>query len=371
MIAPVFFRVDASLRIGTGHVMRCLALADALRARGLQSHFVCRAHQGHMAEKILFAGHGLTMLPFELPANAEANDSVSNWLGGEWRRDAERTIAAMDGSRVSWLVVDHYALDSRWESFLRPFCANLFAIDDLANRPHKCDLLLDQTLGRGEIDYETLVPGGSQLLVGPRFALLPPEFAARREHSLGRRLESGLRQILVSMGGVDADNATGKVLLALDSCILPDDCRVVVALGALSPWRDDLQFQVENMRPHCTIRCDVANMAELMVDCDLAIGAAGGSAWERCCLGLPAIVVVLADNQRDIARALGAAGAAAIIASAADVQSELAPLLHSLQADDRRMAMSAAASELVDGRGIGRVCQAMENLACQRKVQPD
>jgi UDP-2,4-diacetamido-2,4,6-trideoxy-beta-L-altropyranose hydrolase len=371
--ASVLIRADASLRIGSGHVMRCLALADALRARGWPSRFVCRAHDGHLAEKIRAAGHAITLLPIEVRAPGDdAGASVhAGWLGSEWQRDAAQTLAAIGGERVPWLVADHYALDARWEAALRPFCARLLVIDDLADRPHACDLLLDQNLGRVATDYARLLPAGTATLIGPKFALLRPEFAARREQSLERRRASGLRRILVGMGGADADNATARVLSALDVYPLPDDCRIVVALGALSPWREQLQAQAERMRHPCTIRCDVADMAALMAESDLAIGAAGGSAWERCCLGLPAIVVVLADNQRNGARALAATGAAAMIASVTDMADGLAPLLRALQADERRMAMSSAASKLADGQGIGRLCEAMEQLACQSNAQRD
>src|SRR5690606_35975420 len=187
-----------------------------------------------------------------------------------------------------WLIVDHYALDARWESQQKDFCGRLAVIDDLASRPHSCDLLLDQNLGRRMQDYSHLVADNCELLIGPDYALLRPEFISARKHSLERREKPVLRNLLISMGGVDKDNVTSHVLEALKPCLLPNDTRISVVMGANAPWAGLVQQQAA-MMPWCTeVVFNVDNMAQRMAESDFAIGAAGSTSWERCCLGLPA-----------------------------------------------------------------------------------
>ena len=184
----ITFRTDASLQIGTGHVMRCLTLADALAARGAYCQFICRAHDGNLIEFI--RRKGLTAHP--LPAGAALPRSPTDpthaaWLGATQAEDAEACAPILAAQRPDWLIVDHYALDARWERALAPHYRKLMVIDDLADRPHSCDLLLDQTFGRDAADYRPLVPADCRLLCGSHYALLRPEFAALRPYSLQRR----------------------------------------------------------------------------------------------------------------------------------------------------------------------------------------
>lgn len=368
MNPQVLFRVDGSERIGSGHVVRCLAIANELRERGMRSRFVCRAHAGHLGEKIAAAGHELVMLPLATAESDRDSSAVAyaDWLGCDWETDAAQTEAAVGSQRMTWLIIDHYALDARWEARLRPRSERMLVIDDLADRAHDCDILLDPNLGRQANAYARLLPATTRLLIGPCFALLRPEFSALRERSLQRRLQPHMRQIMVSMGGADADNVTGRVLTALAGCALPEDCRIVAVVGAASPWRDELLVQAASLRFGCEIRVDVSDMARLMLESDLAIGAGGGTAWERCCLGLPSIVLVLAENQRAGAQALHAVGAAELIASMDDVGAKLPRLLQEFQAQERLAVASQSARAVTDGRGIARLLQAMEELACHQ-----
>jgi len=242
-MVKIAFRVDASLEIGTGHVMRCLTLADALRERGAAScTFVCRPHQGHLLALVTQRGHLALALP-ELQEGTQFNRNGvahSHWLGTDWATDTQDTQQALsahtDGQPMDWLVVDHYALDARWEEALRPQAKRIMVIDDLADRPHACDLLLDQNLGRSAKDYGGLLKGKTITLIGPQYALLRPEFAALRAQSLAsRQSNSQLRRLFVTMGGVDKDNATGQVLAALQTCHLPVNLRVTVVMGPHPP----------------------------------------------------------------------------------------------------------------------------------------
>lgn len=235
----IAFRADASLQIGTGHVMRCITLADALRERGAKSTFICRPHTGHLLDLIKQRGHEtIALTPADNSFIAPADPFHAKWLGTDWASDAMQTQQALGDQVADWLVVDHYGLDRRWEKVMRSQAQRIMVIDDLADRPHDTDLLLDQNLGRQAHDYGGLLSRHTQTLIGPTYALLRPEFAQWREHSLQRRAQPKLKNLLITMGGVDHDNATGKVLDALTHCELPTELRITVVMGPTAPgWR--------------------------------------------------------------------------------------------------------------------------------------
>lgn len=350
----VVFRVDASLQIGTGHVMRCLTLADVLAERGAECHFICRVHQGNLIDLVRSKGYAANALPCESSISAiDGRLPHADWLGASQQRDAQACFPILQTIQPDWLIVDHYALDSEWELELKPHYRQLMVIDDLADRFHQCDLLLDQTFGRDAGDYRRWVPGNCQLLCGSQYALLRREFAALRAYSVKRRAEPQLRQLLIAMGGVDKNNATGEVLKALRVCPLPADCQITVVMGSTAPWLFEVANQAQSMPWPTHVLVGVNEMAQLMADCDLAIGAAGATSWERCCLGLPAVMLVLADNQRTIAQALYDVGAAQLT----DTR-ELAnqPLIASQLIDHKTLrSMTAAALAVTDGLGAKRV----------------
>jgi len=358
----VAFRVDASLQIGTGHVMRCLTLADALRERGARCSFVCRLHQGHLMGLIAQRGHRALVLP-ELQEGAQPihnGAAHAHWLGTDWATDAQHTKQVLSvhlgNQPLDLLVVDHYALDACWEEALRPQVMRIMVIDDLADRPHACDLLLDQNLGRSAQDYEGLLKGKFTTLVGPKYALLRPEFAVLRKQSLARRQSKPqLQRLLVTMGGVDKDNATGLVLSALQSCTLPADMRVTVVMGPHAPWLEQVQAQATQMPWFTEVLVGVDNMAQLMAESDLAIGAAGGTAWERCSLGVPSLVLVLAKNQLSGALALQKSGAAMAIETQQQITDFMGQIQTTESAKDVLDKLSKTAAVVADGEGCQRV----------------
>ena len=368
MTMKVVFRVDASLQIGTGHVMRCLTLADALRERGASCCFVCRPHQGHLLAFIAQRGH-LVLALLELHEGAQPNQigtAHAHWLGTDWATDAQDTQEALSaqtgGQPIDWLVVDHYALDACWEKALRPQAKRIMVIDDLADRSHACDLLLDQTFGRRPEDYMPHVTDGCTLLCGSNYALLRPEFAALREYSLSRRAQPALKELLITMGGVDNDNVTGAVLRGLKSSPLPEDSRLTVVMGQTAPWLKDVQDLASQMPRPTQVLVGIDNMAQLMADSDLAIGAAGATSWERCCLGLPSIMLVVAENQLEVAKGLAKADAALLCLTGQALSKQLAVLLGKLCYDIEQVAMlSEAAAKVADGTGTGAVLARMEN----------
>ncbi|MDY0273694.1 MAG: UDP-2,4-diacetamido-2,4,6-trideoxy-beta-L-altropyranose hydrolase, partial [Advenella sp.] len=311
----IVFRADASLEMGTGHVMRCLTLANALHAEGNECHFICREHPGNLIEFIRKQGHmvhSLSYLENEKVGDKNNEGSVlahATWLGASQKEDAAASEKILATIKPEWLVVDHYALDYRWEQELKPYYQNLLVIDDLADRKHDCNILLDQTFGRKAEDYHPWVPPDCTLLCGSNYALLRPEFSQLRAYSLERRKQPQLQRLLITMGGVDKDNVTGLVLRALTCCELPQDCLITVVMGGNAPWLKEVQEQASQMPWLTEVYVNVNNMAKLMADADFCIGAAGSTSWERCCLGLPTIMVVLAENQEMAATLLQEANA--------------------------------------------------------------
>ena len=361
------FRADASLQIGSGHVMRCLTLADAFADEGAQCHFLCRAHPGHLMEAIVAHGHVIHELPNAMASGADSNSKApahSAWLGCDWGIDARQSREVIQTLEPNWLVVDHYALDARWEQAVSSQSCRLLIIDDLADRPHAADLLLDQNLGRSSADYSALVPASCRCLIGPQYGLLRPEFARLREVSLDRRWSRrSLGQLLITLGGVDKDNAAGRVLSALKACDLPDDCRVSVIMGETAPWLASVRSQAANMPWPTEVVVNVADMAWRMANADLAIGAAGSTAWERCCLALPTFMLVLADNQRNIATNLDAAGAVVSFGTP-DNLGEMVTHWTTLTQPDVLESMAYTAASITDGQGLARL---IDIMACSTR----
>ncbi len=354
----IAFRADASLEIGSGHVMRCLTLADALRDKGAECWFICRSHQGHLAELIRSRGHHCQLLDVvaepEQGTAGVSSPAHASWLGCSWMLDAAQTRVILAELRPAWLVVDHYALDANWESKLRTHVSRIMVIDDLADRPHDCDLLLDQNLGRQPDDYREHVPYSCQILTGPRYALLRPEFARLRAFSLHRRKSSRLHQLLITMGGVDLPNATGEILNMLQQCLLPDDCRISVVMGPSAPWLGKVRDMARTMKWPTEILVGVNDMATHMANCDLAIGAAGSTSWERCCLGVPTLMVTLAQNQLVIGDALHHQGGAILIGAltAPHFKANFHELMSTIIAGPQCLRnMCANSSTLTDGNG--------------------
>lgn len=350
------FRVDASRKIGSGHVMRCLTLAEQLSAQGSQCGFISRAHPGNLIELIRERGFEAIVLSLD-PASPAAvrSDGYEHWLGCDWRSDAEVTHAALGTLRPDWMVVDHYALDARWEALIRPCCNRLAVIDDLANRSHDCDLLLDQNaVADAEIRYEGKVPHSCQLMLGPRHALLQSRYAALRGEACPR---SGVvRRVLVYFGAADSGNLTGLTVEVLLELARPE-ITVDVVVDPAHPHATSLATKLAAHR-NFTVHGRLPTLAPLMKSADLAIGAGGATSWERCCLGLPSLVITLADNQRPIAAELDRLGVLRWLGhqdevDAAALRSALVDLV-----DGRRTAeWSRRALALVDGLGAARVAE--------------
>jgi UDP-2,4-diacetamido-2,4,6-trideoxy-beta-L-altropyranose hydrolase len=343
----VVFRADASVALGTGHVMRCLALADALRRRAAKCHFICREQVGHLLELVRQRGHTAHTLP-----------ATEHLTGAEgWQADCARVEAIVNALRPEWLIVDHYQLGHEWEASIRPSAGRLLAVDDLG-RMHCCDLLLDQNFANPiHARYEASRVASTEVLLGPRFALLRPDFARWRPHALGRR-DGTLRRLLVTMGGSDPGNETSKVLSGLQES-RGRDWSVDVVVGGANPNRRSVEKACARL-PAARLHVDTTRMAELMVRADCAIGAAGTTTWERCCLGLPALVTVLSLDQLAIAESLAGMGVQVSMGRSSDVTSDdYVGALGQLTAE-RLRAMAATAAGICDGLGAERVADRLQ-----------
>jgi len=367
----ILFRADASLEIGTGHVMRCLTLSDALSQEGAQVQFICREHKGNLIAHIRSKGYPVHVLKIiDSIASADLNsgrakeDSLfhAQWLGSTQEQDARACKQILQKVQPDWLIVDHYSIDKNWQEELQGTYKRLMVIDDLADRYHLCNLLLDQNLGHTEDVYSSLVPENCVVLAGPKYALLRPEFAAIREYSIQRRIGSKLDRLLVTLGGVDQPNATSEVLEALKDCSLPESCQISVVMGEQSPWLDQVRLIAAAMPWQTKVLVNIDDMAKVMASSDLAIGAAGSTAWERCCLGLPSLLIVLTKNQRSGALALQDAGAACLLGGVSKIRSQLPKALIAISLPNMLAEMVQHASNITDGQGTSLVIQQMKSL---------
>lgn len=282
----IIIRADASKEIGTGHIMRCLALADDLKQYQIDAIFICRKLSGHMSEYIKQRGYRVFL-----------RDSQANFSDDEVEQDALFTIQIIEelGSNPKWIIVDHYSLDEKWESRVRPHTHKIVVIDDLANRKHQADILVDQNLAENAaMRYQHLVPEDCRLLLGPSYLLLRPAFYLERS---GLRQRTGMiRRLLVFFGGSDPTNETEK---AIDGLIhLGLDIEIDIIIGQSYEHRTEVQRKCTYL-PQANLHVQVENMAQYIASADFALGAGGVAMWERCYLGLPSAVTIVADNQRD------------------------------------------------------------------------
>ncbi|GAA0454018.1 UDP-2,4-diacetamido-2,4,6-trideoxy-beta-L-altropyranose hydrolase [Alkalibacillus silvisoli] len=275
----VVFRTDASRQIGTGHVMRSLTLAEHLKKQGASVTFICSCLRGHLID--LIKGYG-----FQCQSITPSYDLFE---------DANQTKRLIEKELVDWLIVDHYSLDSKWEKVLRPYTERIMVIDDLADREHDCDLLLDYQIGSNHhLHYESLVPKDAVKLLGLKFLLLRPEFIEARKSV---KIRQSVNRLLVSFGGSDKTGESVKVLRALEQ--LSHAVTVDVVIGQDHPFKHWIEEWCAK-RSNITCHVSIDYISQLMAKADLAIGAGGTTTYERAYLGLPALVIETANNQTGV-----------------------------------------------------------------------
>ena len=292
----ILIRVDSSNLIGSGHLMRCLTMAEQQRNNGATVTFVCRNLEGNLSGLVQEKSFNLILLP-----NEDENNNLtgySKWLTVPQEQDAVETVDVIKKiGPVHRVVVDSYAIDETWEKMIRPYADEVFVIDDLANRHHDCDVLLDQNFYLNKEErYAGLVPDNCRLLLGPKYALFRDEFYKAKQKMKLR--EGQLHNILVFYGGVDATDETSKAIKALTRLKSNGelaDVQITIMVGASNIRKDDIAILCQ--KAGFNYLCQVNNMATLMSEADLMLGAGGTTTWERCFLGVPAIVTAVAENQ--------------------------------------------------------------------------
>ena len=295
-----FIRVDASIEIGTGHVIRCLTLAHRLKKEGKQVAFICRGAEGDCIELIEKQGFHVYKLKSIL-------GSLWTYVADYWERDVKETIDVLKQHEVEKLIIDHYSIDIKWEQATRPFTKEIIIIDDLANRKHDCDTLLDQNFYLNmETRYKGLVSSTTNLLLGPTHALLREEFIEAKKNL--KAFSGKLERLFIFFGGSDPTNETEKILYSIMPLIEKYNFEVDVVVGNSNQNKKRIK-DISLTNKNINFYCQINNIAELMAKADIAIGAGGATTWERVFLGLPSIVIAVAMNQVEVAKAVANTGA--------------------------------------------------------------
>ncbi|MED4402765.1 UDP-2,4-diacetamido-2,4,6-trideoxy-beta-L-altropyranose hydrolase [Metabacillus fastidiosus] len=308
----VVIRTDASFEIGTGHVMRCITLAKQLVHEGAEVLFICRSFYGNSISFIQSQGfHVHTLL-------SDKNKKHLQWTRDNWEKDSEETklILGSLNKKIDLLIVDHYGLDIKWESKFCSVVNYIMVIDDLANRVHNCDLLLDQNYYFNMNNrYKGLVPEYCTLMLGPSYVLLRDEFLSIDPQKIKR--DDSINNILIFFGGTDP---TGETLKTLKVIQKPNFSHIEfnVVVGEANPKKEEIKEMCTKIK-NSIYHCQTNNMAELMLKADLAISAGGATTWERCFLGLPSLIIIVAENQEDVTNVVVEKGAAYCLGNSIEV----------------------------------------------------
>jgi UDP-2,4-diacetamido-2,4,6-trideoxy-beta-L-altropyranose hydrolase len=360
----IALRTDASRRIGTGHLRRCLSLAQALHDEGAQVQFVCREHDeiSGIADEGQEVVAWLPKPPGYTPV--EGDPAHADWAGCAWQQDADETIAALRDWKPDWVLIDHYAFDARWhERVAAALACRIAVIDDLADRPLACAVLIDQNLHSDHaVKYAAQLRLPARILGGPRYALLAPRYRTAPRHRFQRHVKS----IGIFMGGGDPDDFTSRVLVA---------CRDVahftgpIELVSSSRNPNFARHQELAQRwPDTRVLHDEPDLTAFFARHDLQVGSGGVAAWERCVLRAPTLALQIAPNQRAVLPQLAIAGAIEWLAVDGATVQEIGDAVKELiVATRRRIAMVRAMRDLVDGMGCARVAAAL-SLAIEPRL---
>lgn len=359
----IAFRTDASSEIGMGHFMRCLALADALLSYDCEIQFISRSTPEVLRQMLLERRIRLLELSEDVKVCELDELPHAHWLKVSQRQDAMQTVELLNSKTLDWLIVDHYAIDHRWEKYIRRIAKNILVIDDLADRIHDCDILLDQNLYQEKNQkYVGLVPEKCTKLIGPQYALLRKEFREARRHLKTRSGE--VNSILIFLGGIDLHNYTSLALQALKKTDWKVNVDVVV--GQYHPCIEEIQTLCMASGFVCHVQSN--QIALLMARADLAIGAGGVALWERCCMGLPSICIVTASNQKAQIEEMSARGLIISIGEELDFVEAIYNGLqrHKLELD--LLKISSNLTDIVDGYGALKVMSHLVDMEVQIRL---
>jgi UDP-2,4-diacetamido-2,4,6-trideoxy-beta-L-altropyranose hydrolase len=358
-IMDVVFRVDAANHIGSGHVVRCITLAkELLRILDVKVTFFCRDFDGNLISFI--SSHGFKVKVLSYGSEEFQSSDYNSFLRASYDDDAKATIELLSQNfsrGVDWLIIDHYGIDEKWEELLKPYCHNMMCIDDLNNRKHSCDLILDQNYTASK--KQRYSDSNAQKLIGPKYALLRDEFRLLDIPEYSERE----RKILVFFGGVDINNETLKALKGIDSLGFKGTY-VDVILGQSNPHIAEIEAYCSD-REQFKVYIQISDMAKRMSESRLFVGAGGSTALERACCGLPSIVTAVASNQIESSESLDIIGVHHYLGVAETLTpTDYAQAVQSLiESDIDLFEMAESALDLVDGQGVIRVVETMKQLS--------
>lgn len=354
----VVFRVDASNLIGSGHVMRCLTLAKLFRNSGSSVRFITKNYAGNLDYLIKSKRFQVLSLPSNNQSELKKLDSCEKQLEASQYIDAKKTVKKFGNLKLDLLVIDHYSLDIEWESIIRPHVNSILVIDDLANRKHDCDWLLDQNFIKDIKRYDSLVPQGAIKMLGPKYALLRDDFLGYAK-DINSKLS--IKRVFIFFGGADPFNLT---MLALKSLQHPKlkQLDLVVVIGASNIQINEIELFTAKL-DNAVLHVQVDNIAQLMSSADISIGAGGSTTWERFLIGLPSLVITFGKDQESSIEELDKNNYTTWLGNANKInQDKLSKMIINLIKDSNKLNMqSIKAKKLVDGLGANRVLEIINN----------
>ena len=361
------FRVDASNLIGIGHVMRCITLANYFKKKGIISHFIMRSFPGNYLQIVKNNGHITHSLKLTNKAtditNASNNFIYKHWLGTSQKNDFLDSVKILNDIKPNLVIIDHYAIDKEWHNYLKENNSKIMVIDDLGDRYYDCNMLLDTTEGRLKKDYKNLTNKNCKLLLGARYSLIRDEFINLRKKSIIKYSKfKGIKKILISFGGSDPNNSTSKLLNIVSQW--DESITINLILGKNFQYLKELKINKKKLKNKVNININVDNMAKILFDNDLVIGSPSVSAWERCGMGVPSIVIINSKNQEIVAKNLDKFGASINLGWIDKLKTKnVLSTLDSLKSSKRRMIqMSKSAYNLCDGNGKAQVYEEIKKL---------
>ena len=357
----VVFRADASTKIGIGHIMRRITLAKKLKKSGSDIVFISRNLKGNLNALISKKGFKINQLsaPNAFKKNSnQVKDGYFDWLGVSEIEDAKETVNSLENHKLDWLIVDHYSLGEIWEKELKPYTNNILVIDDIANRNHDCDILLDQNWFKNmESRYNGLLSKNCVQLLGPKYALLRQEFSRIRK--IKKKKNKILKRIFIFFGGSDPQNLTGMTLRVLSESEF-DHLELDIVLGKNNAYLKEIQ-KLGKIRGLVNIHIQVDNIASIMQKADLAIGAGGVNTWERICLNIESHVIISAENQKEVNQQLNDHKHISLIGSFDSINSQkLREHIRSRMLKKNFEHKQSDLSSICDGYGADRIVDLMK-----------
>ena len=362
----LIIRADASSKIGAGHMLRCLALAQAWEKRGGSSAFLSCCDSIALRRRIL--DEGFDMIPIE-EAHPDPTDlqSTLNILQ-QFRTKDSSPVSGHPSLTSFWLALDGYHFDSNYQRTVSNAGYPLLVIDDMGHLPHyHANAVLNQNMHAEDLEYRC--DADTRLLLGTHYALLRKEFLVWRNRE--RESKGNARKLLITLGGSDANNVTIKVIKALN-LINDSELEVKIVGGPSNRNMESLKRELSHSTFRFSLLPHVENMTELMAWADMAVSGGGTTCWEMAYMGLPNLIIVLAENQNSVARALDRNGCSIELGKYHELTSErIAEEIEKLMGlEGLRKAMSNAGRHLIDGCGVDRVIDVMEEVSSIRGSEP-